>query len=66
MREFHVESVCEMYRRVSTERASGAGISFGGEASSADVGNKLLEASMALMLSDKRRLGSRGLLSKSI
>lgn len=67
MREFHVERVCEMYRRVSTERASGAGISSGSrEASSADVGNKLLEALVVLMLSDERRLGSRGLLSKSI
>lgn len=65
MREFHAESVCEMYRRVSTERASGAGISFGGREASADVGNKLLEELMVLMLSDKRRLGSRGL-SKSI
>lgn len=56
-----------MYRRVSTERASGAGISSGSrEASSADVGNKLLEALVVLMLSDERRLGSRGLLSKSI
>lgn len=54
-----------MYRRVSTERASGAGISFGGREASADVGNKLLEELMVLMLSDKRRLGSRGL-SKSI
>lgn len=64
MREFHAESVCEMYRRVSTERASGAGISFGGReasSSSADVGNKLLQALVVLMLSDERRLGSRGL-----
>lgn len=65
MREFHAESVCEMYRRVSTEPASGAGLSFANrEASSADVGNRALEELM--VLSDDRRLGSRDLLSKSI
>ncbi|KAJ5401765.1 uncharacterized protein N7487_007661 [Penicillium crustosum] len=67
MREFHAEIMCEVYRRISTERASGVGISFGGReaSSSADVGNKLLQVLMVLMLSDERRLGSRGL-SKSI
>lgn len=65
MREFHAESVCEMYKRVSTERASGAGLSFcGREVSSADVGNRALEE--LVILSDERRLGCGYLLSKSI
>ena len=62
MREFHVERVCEMYRRVSTERASGAGVSFGREALSA-VGNRALDE--LLTFSDERRLGA-GELSNSI
>ena len=65
MREFHAESVCEMYRRVSTERASSAGLSFGDcEVSFDNVGNKALEA--LGILSDERPLGSVYLLSISI
>ena len=54
-----------MYRRVSTEWASGAGLSFSGRGpSSAEVGNRGLEE--LLMSSDECRLGSGSLLSRTI
>jgi hypothetical protein len=62
MREFHVERVCEMYRRVSTERASGAGVSFGCKALS-EVDNRALDE--LLTFSDERWLGA-GEISNSI
>jgi hypothetical protein len=53
-----------MYRRVSTEWASGAGI-LGREVSSADVGKWVLEA-LVLVLSNKCRLDSWELYSRSM
>lgn len=53
-----------MYRRVSTEWASGAGLSFWGGPSSAKVGNRGLEE--LLMSSDGCRLGSGNSLPRTI
>jgi len=54
IREFHVESVCDMYSLVNTERASGVGILTGRDSS--DSGRSLLE--VLELLSDDCRLGS--------